>query len=94
VPSRLLDVRRRNSEADMIRLVERSAVYLETTRPELTYATLSYVWGVDPQIKLVTSRYEKFKDGIKIEDIPQCFSDAISITRRMGVSYLWIDSLW
>ncbi|KAH9208315.1 heterokaryon incompatibility, partial [Leptodontidium sp. 2 PMI_412] len=31
--------------------------------------------------------------GIPLKDMPQTFQDAVTITRELGVKYLWIDSL-
>jgi hypothetical protein len=31
--------------------------------------------------------------GIKVDDLPKTFRDAVDVTRRLGVTYLWIDSL-
>ena len=33
------------------------------------------------------------KAGIRIDDLPRTFQDAVTITRRLDVKYLWIDSL-
>jgi hypothetical protein len=35
----------------------------------------------------------KLKAGIPLQDLPQTFRDAVDITRRLGISYIWIDSL-
>ena len=32
-------------------------------------------------------------DGIASRELPQTFTDAIEITRKLGVDYIWIDSL-
>lgn len=53
------------------------------------YAVLSYA----PDATVV----EKF-DGtdryIDLEGLPQAFQDAIKMTRKLGLRYLWIDALW
>jgi hypothetical protein len=36
---------------------------------------------------------DEFKAGILIDDLPQTFRDAVDVTRRLKVPYLWIDSL-
>ncbi|TQN66685.1 Cyclin-dependent kinase 2, partial [Colletotrichum shisoi] len=36
---------------------------------------------------------ESFKRAIPYKDVPQTFRDAIETTRRLGIRYLWIDSL-
>ncbi|KAJ6006655.1 hypothetical protein N7451_004599 [Penicillium sp. IBT 35674x] len=59
------------------------------------YATLSHCWGgATLEIpSLTTKNYEKFLQRITIMDLPQTFQDAIQLTRRLGLRYLWIDSL-
>jgi hypothetical protein len=45
----------------------------------VTYATLSYVWGVTPEDK---------------EDWAKTVLDAVGVTKRLGLEYLWIDRFW
>lgn len=73
MPSRLLELC-----GNDIRLVEPSK--------SVKYATLSYVWGSSQQLKLTKSNYKDFTNGI--EDLPRCFSDAVSIARQMGIYYI------
>ncbi len=44
-------------------------------------------------MKLLASNIELLSRGIAIKDLPKNFRDAITITRRLGVRYLRIDSL-
>lgn len=57
------------------------------------YVTLSHCWGKVPLIQLLRSNMEAFRLGITKDDLPKTFQDALVVTRRLGVSYLWIDSL-
>lgn len=36
---------------------------------------------------------EAATNGIEINTLPKTFQDAVEATRRLGVRYLWIDSL-
>lgn len=36
---------------------------------------------------------EYTKDGIEWTDLPKTFQEAIMLTRKLGVYYIWIDSL-
>jgi hypothetical protein len=74
--------------------VEREEIEKTATNLQNEYNTLSHVWGTKPPLKLTKANHEKFKISIEIEELPQCFADAVYITRRLGVHYLWIDSLW
>jgi hypothetical protein len=53
------------------------------------YAVLSYVSDSN-------SAYDQdaHKDGIDVKTLPQTFQDAITMTRKLGVQYLWVDALW
>ncbi|KAH8880472.1 HET-domain-containing protein, partial [Thozetella sp. PMI_491] len=58
------------------------------------YIALSYCWGdVIPECRLTTSSLKVMKTRIAWGTIPQTMQDAILYTRRLGVSYLWIDAM-
>jgi hypothetical protein len=62
-----------------------------TTKPR--YATLSHCWGNAPFLKLLKENFNAFAQSIGFEQLPQTFKDALKITRKLGLDYLWIDSL-
>jgi hypothetical protein len=55
--------------------------------------TLSYRWGISPKTTLLKSNVEEFREGKFIRDLPKTFQEAIAISRKFGIMYLWIDSL-
>lgn len=60
------------------------------------YATLSHVWGGDqqPAYRTIASNYEeRLRCGIPRDILPACFQDAIDAAERIGIPYIWIDSL-
>ncbi|KAH6708824.1 heterokaryon incompatibility protein-domain-containing protein [Leptodontidium sp. MPI-SDFR-AT-0119] len=59
------------------------------------YVTLSHCWGLRPQkvLRLTNDTLAQFEDGIKIEDLPTTFQHAMDFACRLGVRYIWIDSL-
>lgn len=57
------------------------------------FCTLSHCWGSKPFLKLTDDNYESFLTRIPIGELPRTFQDAIHISRKFGVDYLWIDSL-
>ncbi|EEU37272.1 uncharacterized protein NECHADRAFT_8528, partial [Fusarium vanettenii 77-13-4] len=60
------------------------------------YIALSHCWGpkgLPDEAKTTNATKEDRKRGIRIEDLPKSFQDAITICRALGVRYLWIDSL-
>lgn len=57
------------------------------------YATLSHCWGGVVIGKLTSAVYSSYKNGFSIAGLPRNFRDAITLTRSLGIEYLWIDSL-
>ena len=56
------------------------------------YVTLSYTWGADHPAMLTKDRLEAWKHEIPPESLTKTFTDAIWVTRRLKVRYLWIDA--
>lgn len=61
--------------------------------PEGSYLTLSHCWGTADFMTLTRSNLESLKIGFSVEDLPKTFRDAIYIAKKLGIKYLWIDSL-
>ncbi|KAK4197949.1 heterokaryon incompatibility protein-domain-containing protein [Triangularia verruculosa] len=84
-PSRLIAV-----QTGSVRLIET----IETT---LTgpYLTLSHRWPADASVytQLKQDNLSSLKKGVEVTCLSRVFQDAIVITRRLGVDYIWIDSL-
>lgn len=63
------------------------------------YTTLSYVWGKgirSADREAIVDKIKTFykENGfIKSECLPLCFRDAVELTRRFRIKYLWIDCL-
>ena len=61
---------------------------------QVRYATLSHCWGTDPERQTLTKRnIASWKKSIPNAEMMQTFRDAIQVTRRLKIQYLWIDSL-
>ncbi|KAI3326338.1 HET-domain-containing protein [Xylariaceae sp. AK1471] len=59
-----------------------------------TYACLSHCWGPSQSpIKTLSTTLESFKQEIPWRSLSKTLQDAVDICRRLGVQYLWIDSL-
>jgi hypothetical protein len=59
-----------------------------------TYACLSHRWGLPGEtLQTTQATYEARCDRIDHRDLGDIFADAVRICLRMGVRYLWIDSL-
>jgi hypothetical protein len=59
------------------------------------YLTLSHCWGIanTSQPKLTSKNIESLKRDIDLKSLSKTFKDAIEMTRRLKVDFLWIDSL-
>jgi hypothetical protein len=55
--------------------------------------TLSHRWGTALFTKLLKSNLDSFCDNISVANLPKIFQEAIFASRKLGVQYLWIDSL-
>lgn len=60
-----------------------------------SYTALSYCWGMPGQQILTTKEKvtEFMERGIQLSILPKTIQDAVVITRRIGVQYLWVDAL-
>ena len=62
-------------------------------KPVGFYATLSHCWeGLKP-LQLTNDSLKQHLEGIALVDMPWTFRDAVLVTRKLRVRYLWIDSL-
>ncbi|KAK4041744.1 a97f8ef6-a9b0-4f8b-8fdf-2c72f37eda9e [Parachaetomium inaequale] len=58
------------------------------------YVALSHCWGQGGTPFTTTHPTLPLRmDGIEISDLPQTFQDAVTLTKSLGLRYLWIDSL-
>ncbi|KAH7411437.1 heterokaryon incompatibility protein-domain-containing protein [Cadophora sp. MPI-SDFR-AT-0126] len=88
MPTRVLDVTQLSELLDMVRLKETN----QTEKGQ--YIALSYCWGPQGQsIMLKESTLREFKIAIVVRELPQTLQDAILVTRKLGIRYLWIDAL-
>ncbi|CAM1505192.1 Fc.00g108290.m01.CDS01 [Cosmosporella sp. VM-42] len=97
LPTRLIDLG--SLQSPILRLVKTADGVVRDSR----YVALSHRWGdikthrpFCTRLKDMSGRghdYESFKTAIPSADVPQTFRDVVEITRRLGIRYLWIDSL-
>jgi hypothetical protein len=86
LPTRLLDVGAGLDQT--VKLVEPSP------GQKGRYATLSYCWG-SPQTSVTTTRdsHQANISGIPVATLPKTIQDAITMTRHLGLRFLWVDAL-
>ncbi|KAI1760993.1 heterokaryon incompatibility protein-domain-containing protein [Hypoxylon sp. FL1150] len=78
------------AQSSTLKLVESSAVQITD------YAALSYCWGKcagDDLLLATASTLEKLQSGIAVSDLPPALKDAVEVCFRLGLKFLWIDSL-
>ncbi|KAI7924621.1 hypothetical protein M0657_004485 [Pyricularia oryzae] len=57
------------------------------------YVALSHCWGGPIKLTLRRDNLASFLTSIPVAALPANFRDAITITRKLGMRYIWIDSL-
>ncbi|KAI1814779.1 HET-domain-containing protein [Poronia punctata] len=63
----------------------------ETNGLKGRYIALSHCWGSSSRLMTTSKTMEDFKAGLALSYLPKTFQDAIKITKRLGIKYLWID---
>lgn len=83
-PTRVIDVR----NPQHLRLVTR-----DDATPPRPYSALSYVWGPSQPYVLTKKTINQMHVGLDSSKLPKTITDAVSVARRMGFAYLWVDAL-
>jgi len=73
---------------------DHTVALLETRGQRGKYIALSHSWGTSPRLMATKATVEHLEDGIAIPFLPKSFQDAIQITKRLGIKYLWIGMLF
>jgi hypothetical protein len=83
LPTRVIDVGSENNEPRLYVSKQENA----------KYTTLSHCWGSKVPMTTTLARVKERQREIKFRELPKTFRDAINITRRLNIQYIWIDSL-
>jgi hypothetical protein len=75
---------------------QHSSVVLRSTTSfhDEVYACLSHCWGDTRSFSLNAETLSALVQGIDVAALPKTYQDAILVTRRLRIQYLWIDSLY
>lgn len=87
LPTRLLKI----DKGGKAKLTSTSRLHYNTR-----YTALSCCWGASTQsmaIQLRNSSLKSLVDGCAIETLPRTIREAIHFTQRIGLRYIWVDSL-
>ncbi|KXX78305.1 hypothetical protein MMYC01_206226 [Madurella mycetomatis] len=92
LPRRVLDLgcfddAQPGSGAADIRLVEPAA------GQRGQYTALSYCWGGYTECRTLTVNLAERLDRIEFNLLPEVYAHAVTVTRGLGIRYLWIDAL-
>lgn len=85
IPTRLLQVFH-SGACQLVRLVLRAQMQI------VPYAALSHCWGKGVSIRLTAKRYREFEKGLPVASLPKTFRDAVAVSLRLGLRYIWIAS--
>jgi hypothetical protein len=88
LPTRILDVR--GFQTGRVRLRHSEDVGDDDRKQ---YIALSHCWGKINMPRLLKHNVEHYLEGFEISKLPRTFQEAIEVTFRLDVAYLWIDSL-
>ncbi|KAH7079835.1 heterokaryon incompatibility protein-domain-containing protein [Paraphoma chrysanthemicola] len=90
-PTRLLSLEA--FDQNLVRLVEAATPTTEL-QASMPYCCLSYRWGeASKMTRLLKSNIDEFKSAIQVDSLPTTFRDAMRVTKRLGIDFLWIDAL-
>ena len=85
IPTRLIDVGKDDGKQSI-------RVHL-TSGEKTPYAALSYCWGDSQRVTMTTVNMNDMLHGIATSTLPQTIQDAITVTRKLDLQYLWVDAL-
>ncbi|KAF4631841.1 hypothetical protein G7Y89_g6293 [Cudoniella acicularis] len=87
LPTRLIRIRSDRGSSLSITLYESAA------NESGAYIALSHCWGRHQIITTTISTIDERKTGIPFSALSKTFQDSIILTHKLGVEYIWIDSL-
>ncbi|KAI1322537.1 heterokaryon incompatibility protein-domain-containing protein [Xylariaceae sp. FL0255] len=77
----------------VLKVSDDKVVLVEPNGERAHYMTLSHRWGEKELFILSKNSILRLSNNIPWADIPETYRQAISITRHLGISYIWIDSV-
>ncbi|VBB79502.1 Putative protein of unknown function [Podospora comata] len=86
LPTRVVDVGTPDNDFKTLRVVHSHG-------SQAPFVALSHCWGGRIEPVLTTKTLDTFTTSLSFDSLPANFRDAITITRKLGIQYLWIDSL-
>lgn len=87
IPKRLISVGSDNPDT----LIPPRIVHTDGLRGK--YVALSYCWVQNPLVKLTRSSLRELEAKVDLSLLAETIRDAVTVTRKLKVPYLWVDSL-
>lgn len=84
LPTRVIEVGK--SDGDV-------RIFVNADNRHEDYVALSHCWGGAKPTVLLKSNLEAMQEHLVLDGESKTFVDAIHFVRRLGIPYLWIDSL-
>ena len=84
LPARLIDL----ESTEGLRIVNSTEI-----PHEFQFAALSYVWGMNQTFILLSHNKDLLQLSFDMSQLPQTIQDAITVTRNVGLRYIWVDAL-
>jgi len=85
LPRRVVDVGSHGTEP-VLRLYE-------TEGEQAPYIALSHCWGTEQNYTTTTSTLRQRCAGLDWGLLPKTFKDAVTLSRKLAIPYVWIDSV-
>jgi len=95
-PSQSLEARTRYLPTRVVHVgstTRQPHLYISQSQQSDRYIALSHCWGTHLPIRTLKANLEQLKEEIILDSLPKTFQDAIRVARRLGIEYIWIDSL-
>jgi hypothetical protein len=89
LPDRVLEISHPDVLNQNVKLVETRKGEWEPSK----YICLSYTWGTRGTVMTTSMTYKRLKKGVPAFVLPSTMWQAIQIAQRLGIDYVWIDSI-
>ncbi|KAK3352221.1 heterokaryon incompatibility protein-domain-containing protein [Lasiosphaeria hispida] len=97
LPTRLLQVIRGTNMGEArytIRLVDTATISNSNSQGgQMQYAALSYCWGSGTPFTLTKTSEPSLRIGVPANKLPRTIQHAVYTASKLGLSWLWVDSL-
>jgi hypothetical protein len=68
-------------------------LHLSSSDERSQYVSLSYCWGLESQPTTTTGNYKARIDKIAFRTLSETVQNAIEVTQKLGIRFLWVDAL-